>query len=387
MFTCEPNVFGHRTSESGSLPLGPTTITRDEIAKKLGWQIQKVWAATALCLATGDVVETANGQISLTARGYFHRAALNASRNEGGDHCGLLADVGACLTRLGIRFRVAEQKGGYLRPDGEFRWRGQDYHLEVECSSLVKHQEQVLRNVRKAFANKVRCLVAVPDKEAAQRVTSLLKRDTPPLELWREVGMLWRAGVGQMVPYVPGPRKPWGFLPGGVEDESKGSLGTGTTLKKDDSRAAPQDPRTFDVALVRHWARRLLAADKWEVTADEFEGVFGEAARTPVDRVRLGMALETLGVKKIRARRGGAKRATYYDLRTLPGPSGSQPGDLQQAAGPVRNLSDNPQEKGPESESKTDGGGLGGQGRADGQTYEEMGGQGSGHGGLTDDFG
>ena len=281
--------------------------------------------------------------------------------------------------------RIVEQEGGYLRPDGEFGWRGRDYHLEVECSTLVKHQEQVVRNVLKAVEDEARCLVVVPDEEAARVFVTVLRRGAPALELWNEVGVLWRAGVEQMVAYVPGPRKPWGFLPGGVEDERKGSVEP--PIKQEGPRATPEDPRSVDVALVRHWARRLLAAGKSEVTADDFQGVFGEAAGTPVDRVRLGMALETLAVKKIRARRGGAKRATYYDLRTLPGPSGSQPGDQHQAAGPVRNLTDNPQAQGRESDSQTVGGGQGGQGRADGQTYEETGDRGSGHRGLTDDSG
>ncbi len=347
-------------------------MTRDRLAKALGWPPARVEAALTFSIASGDVAEGQGpdgAEFGLRARGFFHRQALALARNEGEEHCDLLADSAAYLRWRGVHVRVVEQEGGYLRPDGEFGWRGRDYHLEVECSTLIKHQEQIVRNVVKAVEDEARCLVIVPDEEAARLFVSVLRRGAPALELWKEVGVLWRAGVEQMVPYVPGPRKPWGFLPGGVEDETKGSLET--PIKQEASRTTQEDPHALDVALVRHWAKRFLAAGKWEVTADDFQGVFGETAGAPVDRVRLGMALETLGVKKLRARREGKEKATYYDLRTMSGASKPQSGDPKQTQQPVRDSNDKPQEKGGEPDAKTDTSGQGGQGRADGQTYEE----------------
>ncbi|MGI0054179.1 MAG: helicase HerA domain-containing protein [Thermoplasmata archaeon] len=340
------------------------------LAESLGWPATRVSAAIAVCLSAGDVAEgqgRAGVEYGLRARGFFHRAALDASRNEGDEHCGLLADTGAFLRRRGIHLRIVAQEGGYLRPDAEFDREGQTYSVEVECSTVLTHLEQVARNLRKAFALHRRCLVVVEDRESAERFAQILKRAVPEAELWREVGLLWREGVETMVPCDLGPRAPWEFLPGGVDRDTDESELEGQPRVVEAVRAAVNDPRALDLGRANKRALDLLATGKWEVTADDFNGVFG--TEEPVDRVRLGMALETLGVGKYRSRRAGQEKSTYYDLRSLQSSHDPAPEAPGTPAEPVREASDTQAELDLELDTARAPSDAGGQGRTDGQTY------------------
>lgn len=95
--------------ERGEPSPSPKTITREGVAKRLGWDILQVDVVTALSLAGGGVMEGSRGQLVLTAGGRFDRETPTASRNEGENHCGLLADVAAYLTGDGVPVRVVEQ--------------------------------------------------------------------------------------------------------------------------------------------------------------------------------------------------------------------------------------------------------------------------------------
>jgi hypothetical protein len=216
--------------------------TRSQLSVALGWPLAEVNAATALCVGTGDVAEGQgrNGiEIGLRARGVFHREAMAAARNEGEEHCSLLADAAAFLRHRGVHVRIVPQEGGYLRPDAEFGWQGRDYSLEVECSTLVKHHEQVARNLQKALAKGRRCLIVVPDEEMAHVFESVLRREVPGAELWRQVGLLWRTGIEEMVPYrsVSGDR-------GGSSQAGQNPLTTTLTMTK--SRTSPEWTRKSD---------------------------------------------------------------------------------------------------------------------------------------------
>ena len=342
-------------------------------------------AATAFCVATGCVEHGAidgGGGLLLRARGRFYREALAAARNEGEDHCALLADGAAYLNHFGPQVRIVAQGGGYLRPDAEFQWGGRTYNLEVECSTLVTHFQQVVRNVEKALALGRRCLVVVEDYQAAEVFAAVLNKELPKIELWDEVGLLWRNGIESMVPYDVGPLRPWGFLSGGVdgatnqlelEDQPKVSA---TTL------AAVNDPHAHDLARVYQRAQQLLADGKWEVTADEFKGVFGD--QEPVDRVRLGMALETLGVQRTRARRPGLPRSTYYDLRSLSSTWNTEAGAPSTPSDPSSEVNDSDMSTAPPAGPDPKPPKQAGQTLDDGQTYGKGGTGGSGQPGLAD---
>ncbi len=290
-----------------------------QLAEKLRWPEPLVDAATALCTATGCVEEVQDPDGSgllLRVRGRFYREALAAARNEGEDHCSLLADGAAYAVHRDCSLvHVVAQGGGYLRPDAEFEWRGRTYSLEVECSTLATHFEQVVRNVQKALALGRRCLVVVEDRKAAEIFIGILKKQLPGAELWGEVGILWRDGIESMVPYDIGPQRPWGFLPGGIDNDTDQAKLEVQPELPETFLAAISDPRALDLARVYKRAQELLAAGKWEVTADDFKGVFG--TEEPVDRVRLGMALETLGACVYRKRTEGGEKVRHYDLRSL----------------------------------------------------------------------
>ena len=189
--------------------------TSRELATALGWPLPHVLAALSLCVAAGDVAEGQSWkgvEYGLRARGAFHRDALTVARNESGEHCELLADVAAFLRTLGVHVRITAQEGGYLRPDGEFSWRGRDYSLEVECSTLVTHSEQLTRNLRKAFALGRRVLVVVADCEGAETFVRVLRKEVPEAKVWGEVGIVWRDGVESMAPMIRAPSARGGSL-------------------------------------------------------------------------------------------------------------------------------------------------------------------------------
>lgn len=186
----------------------------------------------------------------------------------------------------------------------------------------------------------------------------------------------------------PGPQRPWGFLTGGIDDDTdegrlevRPEMPPGTFLA-----AAVNDPRAMDLARVYHRAQSLLAAGTWEVTADDFKGVFGGDMSLSADRVRLGLALETLGVRKYRARRAGQEKSTYYDLRPLLNSGKSTPDGAATPPDAVRETSD----KAPESEANVEPTREppeeGGQGRTDGQTYGKGTTGNNAHRGLPDEF-
>jgi hypothetical protein len=289
------------------------------LAAALHWSLPSVDAALVLSLSTGDVAEGQgpNGvEYGLRARGIFLREALATARNEGEDHCDLLADIAAYLRLRGIHVRVVAQEGGYLRPDGKFAWGGREYHIEVECSTLVTHFEQVARNLRKAFALGRRCLVVVESREGAELFARILSKEVREAELWREVGVMWRDGVESMVPYVAGPRKLWGFLPGGVDDEDDDTEFEGPTRVAEATLAAANDPHATDLARVFDHAKKLHVEGRALVTADDFDELLRPDDGHSLDRLRLGLALEALGVKSRRLRKDG-RRVRQYDLNSL----------------------------------------------------------------------
>ena len=299
----------------------------EELAQRLGLTETEVHAAIAIGLATGDLVREADGRVLARARGVFHAEAIGAASSAGPEHSALLADATAYLDRCGVKAWVVEQQGGYLRPDAEFGWLGRTYNVEVECSTLAKRPEQSLRNVRKALSSGRRCLVAVPDLEAARRFRSLLREAMPEVPLWNEVGVIHRDGPGRMAPYEDGGLAPWEFL-----DRDPGSGGEGPAVGHGETDGgagasgpglAPTDPHASDLARVGSIARQLRASGRTLVTAEAFGELLRAEGSGALTLRRLGMALSSLGVRSQRVMRDGIQHREY-DLRSLDGVRGER---------------------------------------------------------------
>lgn len=290
----------------------------EDLTRALAWDAPTVHAAVALSRVTGDVARDTDGGVRLLPRGRFYREAVLAARNEGEEHCGLLADVATYLDRLGTAFRIVPQGGGYLLPDAEFEHGGRTYHVEVECTTLAKHADQVLRNVAKAAAAGRRCLVVVSDRDAAERFVELAARHPIGATLWGEVGLCWRDPNGGIQPFVSGIRPPWGWTRGAPE-EGSGPL----------DAPALDPPRVAGPATSLERARKLVAGllDQGrvtDVTLSEFAAIAEPGEWLLEDPRRLGQALNSLGVGCRRERRDG-RMTRLYDLRPLVPAAGSLP--------------------------------------------------------------
>jgi hypothetical protein len=276
------------------------------LAAQLGWTRTEARAALALGASVGDVHRGGADDFGLTQSGEFHRDAVLTSRNEGEEHCALVADLCAWLTTLGPRPRIVQQGGGYLLPDAEFDWNDRTYSVEVECSSLAKHAEQIARNLRKALLGRRRCLFAVPTADDAESLSVLLGRGSAEATLWRDVGIVSPSAGDRFVPYEDGRRVPWGFLRGHADIEELPTPHTLTELLEAFDEA--------DLVKIQSRVTELRAAARPEATLDDFRGVLGSTATPEGEARRIGMALRTLGLRGQRLRQEG-ERVRVYDLR------------------------------------------------------------------------
>jgi len=283
--------------------LSTEPMTREELSSETALPASRLDGALSACETAGDLErDPTDGKYRLTPRGTFHLQALEVRRNEGADHTELLADG---LTPLeGLRPRITAQGGVLPQPDGVFEWNGQTYNVEVETSNLVKHPEQVVRNLRKALATQRPCLFVVPDRESAGQLFQILSRAAPEVTLWREFGLMWKEGLARFLPYVSGPGRPWGFLTGGMGSEG-GVVPPGSIVRP------PSAVSDSDLSRVHFRVKQLLAQGKTEATLQDFADLFGVGEGGFLGRQRLGMALVALGVKSRRVRRGDGQERVY----------------------------------------------------------------------------
>jgi len=326
-----PWLVGQETVEGLLRALSTQPRTREELAADTALSGSPLDGVIAWSVAAKDVEQdAADGKLRLTSRGNFHLKVLEARRNEGEDHCAILADTATLLEAAGISIRIVPQAGGYLLPDAEFEWRGRTYSVEVECSTLTSRFDQVVRNIRKAFSLHRRCLVVVEDRERAELFARTLAKGIPEAELWGDLGLAWPVGFESMIPYVGGRRKPWGFLTGEVDakDEPAGAGTDEETLRTKAIVSAADDPLATDLTRVYECAERLRTAGNNEVTATDFKELTESDNGNSLSLRRLGMALSSLGVRSQRVMRDGVQ-VRVYDLRTLPqgGPRRAYPGD------------------------------------------------------------
>ncbi|MGP8016167.1 MAG: type IV secretory system conjugative DNA transfer family protein [Thermoplasmata archaeon] len=327
-----PWLVGQETVEGLLKALSTQPRNREELATDTALSGSRLDGVVAWSVAARDVEkDAADGKFHLTRRGSFHLQALEARRNEGEDHCAMLADTATILDAAGIPIRIVPQAGGYLLPDAEFEWRGRTYSVEVESTTLTSRFDQVVRNIRKAFSIHRRCLVVVEDRESAALFARMLAKGIPEAELWGDLGLAWRAGIESMIPYVAGPRKPWGFLTGRIdeEDEPEATSTDEETLRTKAIVSAADDPLATDLTRVYECAERLRATGNIEVTATDFKELTESDNGNSLSLRRLGMALSSLGVRSQRVMRDGVQ-VRVYDLRTLlqgAGPRRAYPGD------------------------------------------------------------
>ena len=248
----------------------------------------------------------------MSRRGIYHLLAIEAQRNEGEVHTELVADVCAQLAQKGIEPHIPIQRGGVLLSDAEFTYEGTTYNVEVECSTLATHIEQVTKNVGKALKAGRKCLVVVPNREAVDRVVRVIGANVPEARLWNEFGLLWKDG-GAFYPY-PGPgSEGWPLV---------ARVATGTSTKGGLPAASPPPlpaesrASTFtdpDLVAGARAVEQLLAEGEEIATFEDFEPHLPKSDGEAWTEWRLGVALDALGIEGKRLRRDG-QRVRLYDL-------------------------------------------------------------------------
>lgn len=295
--------------------------TLDELRAVLGWSGPALHAAVSLSIASTDVARDGNGSIRLLPRGRFYRQAVLAARNEGEEHCGLLADALAYLAGFGIEAQIGIQRRVETMPDACFERGGCEYNLEVECSNLAKHPQQVIANLRKARNAGRRCLLAVADAAAAGQAESLVRARVPGAELWGEFGVVWRAAPGVMVPFAgEGAVEVWGWLLNLEEPDAEGN--PGTILAAPTGQALPPAPTPrYELEVLSRSIARLLKLGKEWVSAREILEARDGTESLEFDERRVGYLLAALGIPNRRVRAGDGQ-VRIYRITEFTGPAG-----------------------------------------------------------------
>jgi hypothetical protein len=322
--------------------------TLDDLGRITSLPPDKLVAALRRSEEAGDVEwDAEGGRLRLTPRGSVHLSALLARRNEGEDHVETLVDLCMFLDSRGIAVGIPEQVAGVLMPDAQFRYGDAIYNVEVECSTVAKAAEQVVRNVRKAREAGSRVLIALPDATSLPKLLAVLDSAFPGIRLWPDgVGLVWKGEDGVFRPRrVPG-TEVWPFLETeplpvveAMEIETEETDETGPVVPLDDT-----DPL---VRQMRAIIRDLVAAQKTEATIEELRDRLPAEARSGATDQRVGKVLAILGLPCRRVKERGI-RFRVYELAgpTLQaGPDEVREGDP--AAGPdaIRDLT------GPDDES------------------------------------
>jgi hypothetical protein len=238
---------------------------------------------------------------------------LQARRNEGEDHIETLTELAMFLEMRGIAMSIPQQVAGVLLPDGQFEWGDAIYNVEVECSTLAKASDQVVRNVKKARSAGYRVLIVLPDRSRVAHTLAVIEGAFPGSRLWTDgVGVIWKEGRAAFRPYrVPG-REPWPFLDlGGVaEPVSENTVTSPTPLVASDT-----DPL---VAYLRSTIQRWVSSGKTEVTSSEVLSSLPSSERPQFSDERIGRAMKVLGVDSRRVKANGTRYRVYELTRKAP---------------------------------------------------------------------
>ncbi|MGP8146482.1 MAG: hypothetical protein ACLQAS_03610 [Thermoplasmata archaeon] len=294
----------------GTLTKGPQT--REELAQGSALPPDRFDGALALATVQGDVErESGEGKFQLTARGTVHLEALRARRNDGEDHVGTVTDIAMFLKERGIAMDILAQVAGVLLPDGQFRWGDATYNVEVECSTLLKAAEQVVRNVKKGREAGNRVLIALPDRSGVPRVQAVLDTAFPGMRLWQDgIGLVWKDEDGGFRPQRVQGTQIWPFLEPAVQ--------SGVPVGAIHESGEPQTTTDTDplLGLVRTAIRELIAFGKKEATSRELLEALPPTERLHRTEHQVAIALSALGLVRRRVRLG-EERPRVYDLLTL----------------------------------------------------------------------
>jgi len=287
-----------------------------------GLRSDKLAAVLMRAEEAGDIErDPEDGRLRLTPRGSVHLSALLARRNEGEDHVNTLVDLCMFLDSRGIAAVVPEQVAGVLMPDAQFRYGDAVYNVEVECSTVAKAAEQVVRNVRKAREAGNRVLIALPDASNVSKLLAVLDSAFPGIRLWPDgVGVVWGGEDGVFHPHrVPG-TEVWPFLEDGfdrLESDEPGDL-----QKVPDATVVQTDPLP---RLLRGIIQDFLKAGKAEATSGEIFAALPAPEQARRTDEQVGVALSCLGLRHHRIRVNGT-RLRVYELSTSRTSDGPAPG-------------------------------------------------------------
>ncbi len=286
--------------------------TTEELGGITGLRADKLAAVLRRAEEAGEVERgTEGGQLGLTPRGTFHLSALLARRNEGEDHVETLVDLCMFLDSRGIAVAIPEQVAGVLMPDAQFRYGNAVYNVEVECTTVAKAAEQVVRNVRKAREAGNRVLIALPDSSNVPKLLAVLDGAFPGIRLWPDgVGIVWRGEDGTFQPHrVPG-TEVWPFL---EQDVNRGWETVQPDVDESQNRPTQDEPVDTDplVSHVRAIVARLLAERRTEVTSKELLALLPEPERTKYSDQQVGTVLGMLGARSRRVWVEGSRPRVY----------------------------------------------------------------------------
>jgi hypothetical protein len=329
-----------------SLSKGPRTC--EELVGDTLLPPDKLQGALTRSTATGNVVRSsADGRFHLTARGSLHLRALQGRRNEGEEHVETLTELAMFLESRGIALSVPKQVAGVLLPDGQFQWGDAVYNVEVECSTLAKASDQVVRNLKKARSAGYRPLIVLPERSQVPRALALLDEAFPGMRLWIDgVGLVWKEGRASFRPHRVGGTRVWPFLDSGADSVTAEVAPLPRTVSPE---ARDTDPL---ISHVRAAIRALVVSGKTEASPQEVLAALPTSERLEHTEQQVGIALSTLGLTRRRSRLNGT-RFRVYNLRTS-GPA-DMDGGLRASGGPTR---------WPDSEIDSIAGKAGPQGRA-----------------------
>jgi hypothetical protein len=281
----------------------------EELGGLTGLRPDTLAAALRRSEEAGDIERDPEYQsrIRLTPRGSVHLCALEGRRNEGEEHVATLTDLVMSLSSRGIAATIPEQVAGVLMPDAQFRYGDTVYNIEVECSTVAKAAEQVVRNVRKAREAGIRVLIALPDASNVPKLLAVLDSAFPGNRLWPDgVGVVWRGEDGRFRPHrVPG-TEVWPFLEDGFDRLEPDE--TGELQKVPDTTLVETDPLP---RLLRGIIKDFLKAGKTEATSGEIFAALPTSEQARRTDEQVGVALSGLGLKHHRVRVNGSRPRVY----------------------------------------------------------------------------
>jgi hypothetical protein len=333
-----PWLVGQETVEGLLKALSTQPRTREELANDTCLPGDRLDGAIAWVVAAADIERDPSDQrYRLTARGNVHLKVLQARRNEGEEHVETVTDFAMFLAARGIAMDVPEQVAGILLPDGQFRWGGFTYNVEVECSTLTKATGQLIRNVKKARQAGLRVLIVLPERSSVPRTLALLEEAFPGMRLWPDrVGLVWKDGDAGFHAHRVPETEVWPFLELGTgfgpapEDEGEQP----PSLSEIDSPIAATDPL---IEQVKRVVRGLISNGIREATVSEILRRLPPSENGPYSERRIGTVLGALGVKSRRIW-VGESRPHLYDLSSFDETAGlsSSAGGPDRPSGPTR---------------------------------------------------